>query len=52
LFGACNKLETTNAVSAQAIATIPTANQLVGVTPAIKAPSATQLSAESNTPAP
>ncbi len=39
-------------MSAQAIATIPTASQRAGVTPAIRAPSATQLSAESKTPAP
>jgi hypothetical protein len=52
LFGACNKLETTSAVSAQAIATIPTASQRDGVTLAIRAPSATQLNAESRTPAP
>jgi hypothetical protein len=45
-------LETTNTVSAQAIATIPTASQRAGVTPAIRVPSATQLSAESKTPAP
>ncbi|HEV7936880.1 MAG TPA: hypothetical protein VGP18_02515 [Solirubrobacteraceae bacterium] len=52
LLGACNKLETTSAVSAQAIATTPTASQRAGVTPAIRAPSATQLNADSKTPAP
>jgi hypothetical protein len=39
-------------VSAQAIAIIPTASQRAGVTPAISVPSATQLSADSRTPAP
>jgi hypothetical protein len=52
LFGASNKLETTNAVSTHAIATIPSASQRVGVTPAISVPSATQLSAVSATAAP
>jgi hypothetical protein len=44
-------LETTKAVSAQAIATIPSASQRAGVTPAISVPSATQLSAVNATPA-
>ncbi len=51
LFGACSRLETTKAVSAQAIATIPSASQRAGVTPAISVPSATQLSPVSATPA-
>jgi len=42
----------TSAESASAIATIPSANQRAGVTAAISAPSATQLSAESATAAP
>jgi hypothetical protein len=47
--GCCNRSEITSAESASAIATIPSASQRGGVTAAISAPSATQLSADSAT---
>ena len=52
LLGACNRSEITKAESARAIATIPTASQRAGVTPAIRAPRATHESAESTSAAP
>jgi hypothetical protein len=47
LFGCCSRSEITSAESANAIATIPNASHRVGVTAAMMAPSATQLSADS-----
>jgi hypothetical protein len=44
LLGCCKRSEITSAESASAIATIPSASQRVGVTAAISAPRATQLS--------
>jgi len=52
LLGCCSRSDITSAESASAIATIPIASQRVGVTAAIIAPSATQLSADSAVAAP
>jgi hypothetical protein len=52
LFGRCSRSDTTSAVSATAMATIPPASHCGGVTAARSTPSVTQLRADSTSAAP